>query len=99
MDIVEWCTKYWGELITAIGIGGSSGFAAKRLTNKRRDRRIKSLENKIEDFDKSLLQIKKDIETNTLFDKQFRNQVEASMVEVKARLDQILGHLLNTKKK
>lgn len=97
MEILNWVIKHWPELAAAIGIGGGSGFAAKKLTDKKQDGKISELETKVNALDKTLTKVQSDIETNTKFDKQFRDQVEASMTEVKTRLDQILGHLLNNK--
>ncbi len=97
MEILNWIIKHWPELAAAVGIGGGSGLAAKKLTDKKQDGKIADLETKVNDMDKALTKLKTDIETNTKFDKQFREQVEGSMQEIKTQLNQILGHLLNTK--
>ena len=104
MDILNWIVKHWPEFAAALGIGGGSGLAAKKLTDKRQDKKISALEKKVNDMDKTITQLKNDIKTNTMLDKQFRDQMEQEyngikedMKEVKRGLEQILGHLLNQK--
>lgn len=101
-DFLNYIIKHWPELAAAIGIGGGSGFAAKKLTDKNQDKKISYLETKVDSMDKQLTQLKNDINTNTLFDKQFREQMEKEysiikddIREVKGNLKQILGHLLS----
>lgn len=101
-DIHDWLIKHWAELAAALGIGGGSGLAAKKLTDKKQDKKISELESKVNDMEKAITQLKNDIKTNTMFDKQFRDQMEREyngikedMKEVKRGLEQILGHLLN----
>ena len=104
-EIVSWLTANWGDVAAYIGIGGGSGIAAKKFTDKKQDTKIGGLENKILAIDKELIKIKGDIEKNTQFDKQFREQTEKEyhgikkdMDDIKRGVDRILGHLLNSKK-
>lgn len=103
-DIIDWVIKHWAELSAALGIGGASGFTAKKLTDKKQDAKITELEKKVGQIDKSLDQLKNDIAVNTMFDKQFREQVEReyngikeSMTEIKSSVNSILSHLLDKK--
>ena len=118
MDLINWgnwILKHWIELAALLGIGGGSGLAGSKLMGKNQDRliadidekqnkKIAEVEGKIADIDKALMEVKNDIATNTLFDKQFREQMEkdrqalqASMNDIKGNVDRILNHLLNAK--
>jgi peptidoglycan hydrolase CwlO-like protein len=97
MEFYEWILKHWAEILTALGVGSGGSFAAKKLTDKKQDAKINKLDERVGGMERKLADVEKDIETNTKFDKQFRDQVEGSMQEIKGQLSQILGHLLNTK--
>ena len=104
IEFLNWVTKHWAELAAALGLGGGSGFLAKKITDKEQDRKISYLEDKLESMEKHLIQLENDVKTNTMFDKQFREQMEREygiikegMKEVKGSLKQILGHLLDNK--
>jgi len=93
MDLYNWLVKHWPELLAALSLGGGGGIASKKLTDKKQDKKISDLEVKINSLEK-------DIETNTLFDKQFREQmgenyngIKEDIRGVNGRLDQILVHL------
>lgn len=96
-SLINWISAHWAELLTALGLGGGSGLAAKKLADKKQDAKIEVLE-------KEVSKLKIDMHTNTLYDEQFRQQVERDylaikedMREVKGRLEQILNHLLSKK--
>jgi hypothetical protein len=103
-DLLKWLETHWTELLSYLGLGGGSGFLAKKLVDKAQDQKIKSLEHRIGMSEADIVKLKSDIEINTLFDKDFRVQVadrqselKEDMKEVKGRLDQIFNHLLNQK--
>jgi len=96
-DLLNWIIKHWPELAAAVGVGGGGGLAAKKLTDKKQDQKISKLEERVDIMDRAILKVQSDIETNTKFDQEFRNQVESTMTDVKSRLDLILDHLLNKK--
>lgn len=111
VDLLQWLTKHYPELLAAIGLGGGSGFLSKKLTDKNQDSKIKYLEDdlrsankKLSNMAKEIVQVQNDVKTNTLFDKQFREQtqreysiIEKEMKDVKNSLDRILTHLLSHK--
>lgn len=104
IDIVNWVVKHWPELAAAFGIGGGSGFAAKKFADRKQIENIDVLEKNVKAMNEEISQLKHDVVVNTMFDKQFRDQVEKDyhaikddMKEVKRSLEQILNHLLNKK--
>lgn len=104
IEVLNWVSKHWAELTTALGVGGGGGFVAKKITDRKQDKKISYLEDKLNSMDKQLIQLENDVKTNTMFDKQFRDQMEREynvikegMKGVKDDLKQILGHLLDKK--
>ena len=104
-DIFEWFVKHWPELFGSLTLGGGGAFGVKKLTDKKQDAKIKQLENKVGDMEKEVTQLKNDISVNTMFDKQFREQVEREytgikegMKEIKESLQLLTNHLLNKSK-
>ncbi len=103
-DFLNWFIKHWAELAAALGLGGGSGLLAKKMTDKKQDKKISDLEKKVNSLNEDMLQLKNDIKTNTMFDKQFREQVEKEyngikegMREIKEGLQLLTNHLLNKK--
>ena len=101
-DLLNWIIAHWAELTAALGTGGAGALGAKKLADRKQDDKINELQKKINALEKEMAQLKNDISTNTMFDKQFREQVEKDykgikneMGEIKDRLNQILEHLLN----
>ena len=105
MGLGEWLTQNWPELAAALGLGAGSGLATKKLADKEQDKKIQTLQDRLDELDKRTNQLENDVVTNTMFDKQLRQQMEreysaiqGEISEVKGRLEQILNHLLNMKK-
>lgn len=105
MDFLNWIMKHWPELAANLGIVGSGGLAVKKMTSnidKKQDEKISKLENRLNDTDKKMVQLKSDIETNAKLDSQFREQtqqmhksLENGIKDVKKSLETITAHLLN----
>lgn len=111
--IIDWLLNHWGEIVGGgLLAGGSSGATKlvsvrnqnKRISeiDKKQDKRLSKIETELLAMEKQVAKLKTDIETNTRFDKQFREQMEKeynhvkeTMNDVKSRLDQIMNHLLN----
>jgi hypothetical protein len=105
MDVLRWVGEHYPELVGALGLGSGGGLVAKKLADRKQDRAIAGLKKKITSIDMDLVKVKNDIATNTLFDKQFRDQmrvdykgIKEETSEIKARLETILTHLLNSKR-
>ncbi len=111
MTFLIWVSDHWMELLAWMGIGGGSGLAAKKMIDKRQDKRIVLLfENvrKLKDrdftFEKELILLKNEIKNNSMMDKEFKSQtkrehtgIKDDMKEIKDNLKSILDHLLNKK--
>lgn len=103
-SILNWLAHHWTEIAAAIGGGSGSGVIVKKMVDKQQDISIKKLEGKVNTLNVDMARLRSDIDMNTAFDKQFREQVEReynglkeSLSEVKNGVNQILGHLLNSK--
>lgn len=101
MDILKWALDNWPTVVATLGIGGGGGIAAKKITDKKQDAKISKIEKRISELEKTVANLEKDVQTNTLFDNQFREQmkdeyngIKAEIKGVKATLEKILFELL-----
>lgn len=84
------------EVLTMLGIGGGSGFLGKRWTDKEQNNKIKALETKVEkhegmisDIATDQQQMKKDLETNTKFDKQNYTHINERLDKIDKKQDSL----------
>lgn len=104
MGIGDWLELHWIEILTTIGIGGGSGLAGNKLSDKKRDDKIDELKLEVDENKRNIQEMKADINTNTLFDKQFRDQmkderkeIKDSLKELKEAQSKMFDYLLNNK--
>ena len=101
MGVFEWVSQHWEEVLAAIGLGGGSGLAAKKIVDSKQDSRISDLEKKIKILELEASNLKNAITMNTSFDKELRKQIERDYMnlkndvqEVKVSLQSLVSHLL-----
>jgi len=68
----------WGAIIStwlgALGLGGGGSWLGLRLIDKEQNKKIKTLEDKVENQEGRVRQLETDMLVNTKFDKEFRDQ-------------------------
>lgn len=104
MEFTKYLSDHWVEIAAALGLGsGGGGLLTKGMSDKKGSKALKSLDDRLTKAETSILMVKKDVETNTLFDKQFREQtakdyesIKSEVSGVNTRLDKIIGHLLKS---
>lgn len=89
----EWIIEHYFEIIAAIGFGSGGGVFGKKFVEKQRNKEIKNLESrigyieqKLSSKDVAINNISNRIDTNTRFDKQFRDEISNSRIELDRRL-------------
>lgn len=102
MELFKWILDNWEQILAILGVTGGSGLITKLIIDKNQNKKIQDIEGKIISMEKEIAQLKNDIETNTMFDNQFRQQVEKeynsikeAIKEIKDSLSQLMAHLLN----
>lgn len=102
-DLLNWVSIHWAELLAAVGVGGGGGVIGKKLTYARQNSRITDVENKITDMEKQingvsaeltaqnfvLVEIKSELDANTKFDKQLRDDLKEHRTALNQRLTNI----------
>ena len=108
-NIIEWLVNHWPELAAALGIGGGGGLISKKLIDSKQDDKIESIktmlnshQSKINMLERKLIKIGIDVETNSKFDFQFREQVDKdrsqildTLKEIKEAQSKMIDYLLN----
>lgn len=104
-NITEWLVEHWPELAAALGVGGGGGLIGKKLTDSTQDKKIKEMETILNLHDKKISKMALDIDINSRFDEQFREQVDKdrtqileTLKEIKASQSQMIDHLLSKSK-
>lgn len=76
---MEWIKEHWAEILTFLGFGSGGVAAGKHLVDKEQDKRIGDLE-------KVTQELKNQLELNTRFDKQFREEFKEFKTDTKDEL-------------
>lgn len=100
----DWFFHHWQDVLTYIGIGGGSGILGKKMIDREQSRKLKDHEERINLLESKTKSIEKDIETNTIFDKQLRSEFKDHRELMDKRLQRIedtqvkiYEHLINRK--
>ncbi len=100
----DWFMHHWQDVLTYIGIGGGSGIIGKKMIDREQSKKLKDHEQRITLLESKTKEIEKDIETNTIFDKQLRSEFKDHRELMDKRLQRIedtqikiYEHLINRK--
>lgn len=99
-----WFESHFTELLAIIGAGGGGGILGKKLKDKEQDKKLNELANQVIENKGDIVIIKMELETNTKFDHQLRDDIregraETNLVlkEIKDSIKSINEYLLNHK--
>ena len=105
MEFYKWLTTNIEIIAATIATAFGGGYVGKKFKDKEQDDKIKGISNKVKDMESRMIKAENEIITNTLFDKQFREdskafreQVNGMFTEIKAQQAKIYDYLLNSKK-
>lgn len=103
-EVLNWITTHWDSIVAALGIGGASGIAGKKLIDREQNQKIKYLESKVDNIEKEVQMIEKNLAHNSLVDEQFRSEfkdhkesIKGDLHEIRSNLKMVLNHLLANK--
>ena len=108
MTLQDWIMSNWEVLLSAAGIGGSSGILGKKLTDKAQDSKIKANTDSIKNTGEKVIKImevqtglKAQLDINDALDKEFktnfnqhRSDMRADVKDIKDSLKMLTSHLL-----
>ena len=85
-ELLAWATEKWPQLLAALSIGGGSGFLTKKYKDKKQDKQIGLLDNRIGELEGFKLE-------------QIKNLHDVKMLAMRVKDDMKLNRLedLNTK--
>ncbi len=86
--MIDWIEQHWQQLLTII-LGGGTAFGAKKAMDAQQNSRIKKLEDKMQTVQNDISQVKQELETNTILDKQLRAELKEHRESLDKRLDRI----------
>jgi hypothetical protein len=107
----DWITSHWESIAATVAAIFGGGVAGKKFVDKEQDSKIKNLVSGFEvlsekaiKMEERISKVELDIETNTKFDKQFRDQMKEERAEIKDMMKELSGsvkdiynYLLNNK--
>lgn len=92
MNILEWITDHYMEILAALGLGAGGTYGGKKLISsidKRQNKELKNLSERVDSVEGKMTKIEGDVKTNTLFDKQLRSDLKEQREILRKRLDKI----------
>lgn len=98
---MEWINDhipFLGKVLTALGVGGGSGWLTKKWIDKRQNEKIQVLEDRMDSAENRIGEVEKDLEINTKFDKQFREDINKRFDRIEIKQDQILNKFIDVVK-
>lgn len=102
--IIRWIEIHFQELLMFLGAGGGGGFLGKKLTDRQQDKKLKELADSVALNKSEIIMIKLELETNTKFDQQLRDEIKegkaethAILREIRESINAINQYLLNSK--
>lgn len=105
-ELGKWLELHYIELLAALGIGGSSGIASKKLIDRNQDKNIKELTNKVNVMDNKISAFEADLNANNINDKNFRsnqderhNDLKATLAEIKKSQETLMNHIVTLMQK
>lgn len=92
----EWMEKNWIDVVSYLGIGGGSSILGMKLIDKEQNKKLKIHAKKIQDLDhrtqsnsNELVLVKSEIDKNSKFDEQLREDIKTNMTQLNGRFTRI----------
>ena len=80
--IINLINDHWATVLTAIGAGGGGGFLGKRFIDRKQDKELKQIDERVSN-------VEMDLKLNSQADNQFRVEFKEHKTEMGTRMDKI----------